>query len=44
MQSNLFVGMDFPATPSNASDSNDYAGATPMQFDATQDSNTKRRR
>lgn len=35
--------MDFPATPSNASDSNDYSGATPIQFDATQD-NTKRRR
>ncbi|CAH0724662.1 unnamed protein product, partial [Brenthis ino] len=34
--------MDFPATPSNASDSNDYAGATPLQFDAAQD-NTKRR-
>ncbi|XP_032528823.2 microspherule protein 1 [Danaus plexippus] len=34
--------MDFPATPSNASDSNDYPGATPSQFDTAQDS-TKRR-
>ncbi|XP_072945821.1 microspherule protein 1 isoform X2 [Epargyreus clarus] len=34
--------MDFPATPSNASDSNEYPGATSSNFDALQD-NTKRR-
>ncbi|XP_045492246.1 microspherule protein 1 [Colias croceus] len=33
--------MDFPATPSNASDSNEYP-ATPSQFESAQD-NTKRR-
>ncbi|CAH2050129.1 unnamed protein product, partial [Iphiclides podalirius] len=34
--------MDFPATPSNASDSNDYPGATPSTFDMTQDNNKRR--
>ncbi|XP_026496612.1 microspherule protein 1 [Vanessa tameamea] len=34
--------MDFPATPSNASDSNDYSGATPLQFDTAQDNNKRR--
>ncbi|CAF4789334.1 unnamed protein product [Pieris macdunnoughi] len=35
--------MDFPATPSNASDSNDYPGSsTPSQFEPIHD-NTKRR-
>lgn len=35
--------MDLPATPSNASDSNDYPGATPSTFDMTQDNNKRRR-
>ncbi|XP_050343688.1 microspherule protein 1 [Nymphalis io] len=34
--------MDFPATPANASDSNDYSGATPLQFDAAHDNNKRR--
>ncbi|XP_049875191.1 microspherule protein 1 [Pectinophora gossypiella] len=34
--------MDFPATPSNASDSNEYPGATASPYDNAQD-NTKRR-
>ncbi|XP_045775479.1 microspherule protein 1 [Maniola jurtina] len=29
--------MDFPATPSNASDSNDYSGLPPLQIDTSQD-------
>ncbi|XP_023945318.1 microspherule protein 1 [Bicyclus anynana] len=34
--------MDFPATPSNASDSNDYSGLPPLQIDTTQDNNKRR--
>lgn len=35
--------MDFPATPSNASDSNDYSGLPPLQIDTSQDNNKRRR-
>ncbi|XP_034834124.1 microspherule protein 1 [Maniola hyperantus] len=34
--------MDFPATPSNASDSNDYSGLPPLQIDTSQDNNKRR--
>lgn len=40
----VYVGkMDFPATPSNASDSNEYPGALVSPFESLQD-HTKRRR
>ncbi|XP_041975351.1 microspherule protein 1 [Aricia agestis] len=35
--------MDLASTPSNASDSNEYPGAIPSQFDTSHDANTKRR-
>ncbi|CAH2239485.1 jg21492 [Pararge aegeria aegeria] len=34
--------MEFPATPSNASDSNDYSGLPPLQIETTQDNNKRR--